>query len=442
MTSTSKRAGPQVMTGVFVTLIAGAVLYAGGNGTMDKVSEASFVAAKDGVNLALNLIGIMGLWLGLMRVLEVGGLMRSLAHALVPLAKRLFPDVPAGHPAMSAMLLNISANMLGLGNAATPFGLKAMTELAKLAPTPGTATNAMCLFLAINTSSVTLLPLGVIGLRAAAGSVDPAGIILPSLCATICSTISAIVLTQFFAHRDFKRHQTNLVGVTTEPDLSSPEPEEPQPGADLHPTPSGRIFAVLIPALLFLIFGARLLTQDEPLKFLTTEVMSHWLMPCLMVLILCYGLGRGVKVYEAVTEGAKEGFHIAVRIIPFLVAILVAVGMFRASGAMELLVSFLNPLTSLVGMPAEALPMALIRPLSGSGAFAVLSATVKEAPDSYLSYVVSVMQGSTETTFYVLAVYFGSIGVTRIRYTLIVALLADVVGLVSACWWSALFWRG
>ena len=432
---------------VFVFFLAGAIIFAAWKGSMKEITDASFESAKSAVNLAINLIGIMALWLGMVRVLEAGGLMQSLARFLKPLMTRLFPEVPAEHPAMSTMILNIAANMLGLGNAATPFGLRAMVELNRLNPIPGTATNAMCLFLAINTSSVALFPLGVIGVRAAAGSAAPAAIWAPTLLATIVSTIVGISAAMFFAARD-RRYAVEAAEATASSaeenlstdDLDSKHVDETFSHLSSPPSLFSRILAPLMMLAFLMILGLKIIQAPSAYDFLSREVLAFWLMPALMLIIVSYGVARGVKIYEAVTEGAKQGFEIAVRIIPFLVAILVAIGMFRASGAMDLLVSMLEPFTSLVFMPAETLPMALVRPLSGSGAFGIMSDLIAHAPDSYAAYTASTMMGSTETTFYVLAVYFGAAGIFRIRHALAAALLADAAGILSACFFSRLFY--
>lgn len=431
---------------VFVFFIAGSILLAGFFGKMQAVTDASFESAKSAVGLAINLIGIMALWLGLVRILEAGGLMYSIARLVRPLMIRLFPDVPPEHPAMSAMILNMSANMLGLGNAATPLGIKAMTELNRLNPFPGTATNAMCLFLAINTSSVTLLPLGVIGVRAAAGAARAAEIFLPSLFATIISTIVGVSVAMFLARRDraYAEKCAAEKDSLVEHDKGSAELSNDEEDYSHLVINDGGNKAISWSMLIVFIVAAGLAVFNAPnhLGFFVNDFVSFWLMPGLMLLIMSYGVARGVKIYEAVTEGAKQGFEIAIRIIPFLVSILVAIGMFRASGAMDLLVQLLEPVTSIIFMPAEALPMALIRPLSGSGAFGIMSAIVEQSPDSYASYVVSTMQGSTETTFYVLAVYFGSVGITRIRHALMAAILADIAGIIASCLLCRVFWHG
>lgn len=405
-----------------------ATLTAAYTGRMSEVTKASFDSAKSAVTLAIGLIGPMALWLGIMKVAEDGGLMRFIARGLRPLMVRLFPDVPPDHPAMAAMIMNMAANTLGLGNAATPMGIKAMQELEKLTPKKGTATNAMCLFLAINTSSVTILPLGVITVRAAAGAAHPAAILVPAIIATCCSTLVAIVAAKLMAGRD----RDPLVSA-------APIPQEVEAAAENEavelcpPSRAGKIFV----SILILAFGGAViyrLSAVHSLIWSTTMInqVSNWLIPVLISAFLIFGYFRGVKLYESVSEGAKEGFLTAVRIIPFMVAIFVAIGMFRASGAMDIIIRLFSPLTSFIGMPAEALSMALMRPLSGSGAFGLMSEIVNRNPNSFLSFLVSTMQGSTETTFYVLAVYFGSVGIKRTRHALPAALCADAAGLLAS----------
>lgn len=438
---------------VFVIFVCGAVLWAAAEGSMKEVSAASFDSAKAAVNLAIGLIGIMAFWLGMVRILEAGGLMFTLARLLKPLMVKLFPDVPEEHPAMGAMILNISANMLGLGNAATPFGVKAMVELDKLNPFKGTATNAMCLFLAINTSSVAILPLGVIGVRAAAGASDPVSIWIPTFLATACSTIVGIVAATFFGRKDKAyRGQVQQKFASDPLDTACPDPlekEKVEPVDVSYKHLCGttgvrqKALAYLLPAMFLGLLIWRIVSavgRGVLGEFITGELAAFWLMPGLILLIVSYGVGKGVRVYDAVSEGAKQGFEVAVRIIPFLVTILVAIGMFRASGAMGLIADILNPLTGLIGLPADVLPMAIVRPLSGSGAFAIMGELVNNSPDSYEAFVASTMMGSTETTFYVLAVYFGSIGIVRIRYALAASIIADIAGLVSASLLSKWWW--
>ena len=394
---------------------------------MEALSKAMVQSAAGAVDLSLGLVGVMTLFLGLMKVAEAGGLLRIIAQLIRPLMVRLFPDVPGDHPAMGAMILNLSANVMGLGNAATPFGIRAMQELNRLNPAPGTATDAMALFLAINTSSVTLLPTGVIALRAAAGSADPAAIFPTTLFATACSTVVGVVCRPSFSPGVWRDGAIPAA-------VTSPAPQRREPAEDPWPTTRTAAYPGWVS-------GARPrgVLALIPLTIYCGKALSPWIMPGLMAGFLLFGLVRRVRVYEVFVDGAKEGFQVALKIIPYLVAILTAVGMFRASGALDALVHVLGPWTSRVGLPAEALPMALLRPLSGSGAFAVLAAIINDpaiGPDSYTGVLVSTLQGCTETTFYVLAVYFGAVQVRRIRYTLAAGLLADLAGVaasIAAC---------
>lgn len=388
---------------------------------MQELTTSMIETAQSAVTLALGLIGVMALFLGLMKVAEAGGLLRIIARLVRPLMVRLFPDVPAEHPAMGAMIMNISANALGLGNAATPFGIRAMQELDRLNPHKGTATNAMALFLAINTSSVTLLPTGIIALRAAAGSDDPAGILPTTLFATLCSTTAAITAAKLY-QRFSTTVQPQPIKSTPTPDAKESSQELPEEASATYPSWVSYLTLTAIVGLI-------------PLAILYGEAIGPWIVPGLMMVLLGFGAARGVPVYEVFVEGAKDGFQVAVRIIPYLVAILVAVGMFRTSGAMELIIGAIGHYTEQLGLPGEALPMALLRPLSGSGAYGVVAATIQDpaiGPDSYTGYLVSTLQGSTETTFYVLAVYFGAVQIRRVRHALAAGLTADLVGIAGA----------
>lgn len=420
---------PSTINIIWLSMILIATVTASYTGTMSEVTKASFESAKSAVTLALGLIGPMALWLGLMKIAEAGGLMQSVARSLRPVMVRLFPNVPAEHPAMAAMIMNMAANMLGLGNAATPMGIKAMQELELLSAEKGTATNAMCLFLAINTSSVTILPLGVITVRAAAGASVPASILVPSILATILSTSVAIVACKLLSSPDITLPAQECV------EQKAASEKKQAVTSDLYPpSRAGKLFVSLLGFAFLGGIAYQLSQQTAPLALSTKlfDTISNWLIPVLIAGFLLYGYLRGVKVYEVMTDGAKEGFTTTVRIIPFMVAIFVAIGMLRASGAMEIMVKVLSPATELIGMPAEALTMALLRPLSGSGAFGLMSEIVTKNPDSFLSFLVSTMQGSTETTFYVLAVYFGSIGIKRTRHALPAALCADAAGIIGS----------
>lgn len=444
-----------MLNGIFLGLIVLASLVGAYTGTMAEVSQASIDSAKSAVELAIGLVGQMALWLGLAEVLQAAGLMTGIARALRPIMTRLFPDVPAEHPAMGAMIMNIAANMLGLANAATPFGIKAMIELNRLNRRPGVATNAMVLFLTVNTSGVAVLPTGVIAIRASMGAADPAGIFFPSMLATASSTLVGIFVCLLLARLPvFKREleaeeaseapeirEIHSRAVSTTPDPSTASNPESTPTATATWQPKRVALALLI--ILLLLFGlARWILrapESDPLSLLKT-ISSAWILPGLIVGMLLVGYARGVAVYETAVKGAKQGFQVAITIIPFLVAILVAIGMFRASGAMTMLVETLGPITSALGFPVELLPMAIVRPLSGSGALGVLMETMKAyGPDSFVGFAVGVMQGSTETTFYVLAVYLGAVGVSRSRHAVFSCLAADVAGMFSAIAWSRLF---
>ena len=394
---------------------------------MQDLAVAMIDAATGSVTLALGLVGVMALFLGLMKVAEEGGLLLIIARTVRPLMVRLVPEVPADHPAMGAMILNMAANALGLGNAATPFGIRAMQQLDTLNGAKGTASNAMVLFLAINTSSVTLLPTGVIALRAAAGSTDPAGILPTTLFATICSTMVAIVMAKL-CQRYWPVRAADMAAAAASSGTgeveagSSDGVENDDTATEGYP---GWVSMLVLAGIVGII----------PLTILYGRAISPWIIPGLMVGLLGFGVVRRINIYEAFVEGAKSGFQVALRIIPYLVAILVAVAMFRSSGAMDMLVGPLGAVTGLVGLPADALPMALLRPLSGSGAYGILASIIQDpsiGPDSYVGYLVSTIQGSTETTFYVLAVYFGAIGIRRIRHTLVAALSADIAGIAAA----------
>ena len=397
----------------------------GQSAPMEALSKAMIESAGGAVELSIGLVGVMTLFLGLMKVAEAGGMLKILARLIRPLMVWLFPDVPANHPAMGAMILNMSANAMGLGNAATPFGIRAMQELDTLNSHKGTATNAMALFLAINTSSVTLLPTGVIALRAAAGSSDPAAILPTTLFATIGSTAVAIIAAKLYSR--WSSLPPPVDGETPMPQTRITGSD----GANVELTEDdGQAYPMWISVL-----ALSLLVAMIPMVVLFGRTISPWIIPGLMVLFLGFGVARRVPIYEVMVEGGKEGFQVALRIIPYLVAILVAVGMLRASGGMGLLVGLLAKVTGHVGLPAEALPMALMRPLSGSGAYGIMASIINDptiGPDSYVGYLVTTLQGSTETTFYVLAVYFGAVQVKRLRHAMAAALTADLAGIVCA----------
>lgn len=387
---------------------------------MKDVTNSVLSYASTAVEIAIGLIGIMALWLGVMKVAEEAGLIKIIAKAVQPITRFLFPEIPNDHPAVGAMIMNISANMLGLSNAATPFGLKAMEELDKLNPEKGTATNAMCTFLAINTAGLTLLPVTAIAIRASAGSSNPAIIIGTSVfgatCATIAGVTAAKILEKIPSSRDgilpwLKSYQKKFLG-----------------------------FIGIVVALIFLKNIGAFSWLFSKLSFINADlfksvinIVSILAIPALIFAFINYGAYKKVKVYETFIEGAKEGFNVAVRIIPYLVAMLSAIGIFRAGGGMDFLVMILKPFTELIGMPAEALPMAIMRPLSGSGSLGVMAETIAvHGADSFIGVLTSTFFGSSETTFYVLAVYFGSVNVRKTRHALPVGLIADVAGVLGA----------
>ena len=433
-----------MLNGLFVSVALASVLLAAATGRMEELTASILTSARSAVDLAIGLVGVMAFFLGLMRVAENGGLMATIARLVRPVMRRLFPDVPADSPAISAMILNIAANMMGLGNAATPFGIKAIQELDKLNSRPGTATNAMALFLAINTAGLAVLPSGMIGVRAALGSEDAAGIFFPtwfaSGSATVVGITAALLLSRLGRYR---RTAPPPVGAAIarapEPEGTpeTPDPDKAATGPKKAPESSpqriwiARAFWIGLLALAVRDFLGRI--EVEPALDAFRGMTSFWMLPALVSSLVLYGWVRRVRVYDSVVEGAKQGFDVALRIIPFLVAILVAIGMFRAAGGIDALVNVLGPLTGLIGMPAEVLPVAVLRPLSGSGSLGVAAEIIQTyGPDSLIGYLASTVYGSTETTFYTLAVYFGAVGIRNTRHTLPACLTADVAGILAA----------
>jgi spore maturation protein SpmA len=444
-----------VLNAFFVALVLVSVLVAAFTGRMPAVSSASLDSAKKAVDLALGLVGAMALFMGLMKVVQDAGLLRLLTRATAPVMRRLFPEVPPEHPAMSAMVLSIASNFLGLANAATPFGIRAMQELERLNPVKGTATDPMVLFLAITTSGLAILPTGVVALRAAAGSKDPAGIFFTTWVASGCATVAAILGARLLAR--LPRYRASDPGHSAAGAALPASGPAQESSADLEAAPVlaaegdrsppryGAWWAWGYAAALAAALVIHLARDSRDAGFgeAARGVLSYWMIPALIAGLVLFGWARGVKVYESFVEGAKEGFQVAIRIIPYLVAILVAVAMFRASGCLEAFVSVVSPFTEPLGLPAEAIPVAVLRPLSGSGAFAVMSEILTtRGPDTYLGYLVSTMQGSSDTTFYILAVYFGAVGVKKTRHAVPAGLLVDLTGILAAIAVSRLFFGG
>lgn len=386
-------------------------LVGGDSGIWAALVAGAFDAAKTGFEISLGLTGVMCLWLGVMRLGEKGGAVDGLARAAAPLLTRLFPGVPKDHPAMGAMVMNLAANTLGLDNAATPLGLKAMKDLQELNPEPERATDAQILFLVINTSGVTLIPATIFVYRAQLGAADPTDVFIPILIATFCSTLVGLVVTALVQ------------------------------GLKLW----DRVVLAYLGGLTALVGGmawyfSRL---DKSALDQQSSLLSNVVIFGLILVFLTLALRRRLPVYETFVEGAKDGFQVAIGIVPFLVAMLVGIAVLRASGALDLLLGAVRDTVAALGFDTrwvDGLPTALMRPLSGSGARGLLLETMKtHGADSFAGRLVSVIQGSTETTFYVLAVYFGAVGIKNSRHALSCGLAADAAGLLAAFFVTYLF---
>ena len=441
---------------IWLALIVLAVVIGGVTGKLPEVAARSFEMADVAVlKTAFALIGVMALWLGVMRLAERAGLVALLARVLKPIMRRLFPEVPPEHPAMGSMLMNIAANMLGLGNAATPLGLRAMKDLESLNRIPGTATNAMCTFLAINTSGIQLIPVTAIAIFSANKASNPAAIVGTAIMATACAATGAVIMAKFLS----KLPMFRLPGSPLTPALSpegesekasaaTEKKEEKQAvkeAATLQPLPWWGM-AVLAAFLLFFgwlfvraafpqLLGLPLpdAAAKQTIFVRVVSAVSSLSIPFLLSLMPLYAGLRRVKVYEEFVDGAKEGFDVAIRIIPDLVAMLVAIGMFRAAGGIDMVSRALAPAMNFVGFPTELLPMVLMRPLSGSGTLGMFTELVQHfGADSLIAKMAGTIYGSTETTFYVLAVYFGSVGVKRTRHAVAAGLTADAVGVIAS----------
>lgn len=369
-----------------------------------KIVTATFDSAKTGAEISLGLIGLMAFWLGIMKIGERGGMINIFARAVRPFFSKLFPEIPRDHPAYGSILMNFSANMLGLDNAATPMGLKAMKELQEINPDKETASNAQIMFLVLNASSLTLLPISIMAYRKEAGAVDPSDIFIPILLATFFSTLTGLVVTALY-------QRINIFQRTILIYLGS--------------------IAVVIGAMLY--YFAQL-PPDQ--MTVTTKVLSNVILFSIVVSFIALALFKRVNVFEAFIDGAKEGFEVAIKIIPYLVGILVAVGVLRASGVLDFIMQGLAAFFAMLSINTDfvpALPVALMKPLSGSGARGLLIDLMNTSgADSFPSRVASVIQGSTETTFYVLAVYFGSVAIKRTRHAVPAALLAELAGVIAA----------
>lgn len=373
--------------------------------------DSTFASSKTAFEISLGLTGVLSLWLGIMKIGERGGVVNVLARALSPVFTRLFPDIPKGHPVTGAIFMNIAANMLGLDNAATPLGLKAMEQLQTLNPNKETATNPMIMFLVLNTSGLTLIPISIMVYRAQLGAAQPTDVFIPILLATFFSTVAGIIITSIY-------QRINLLNRTMLLTLGG--------------------MALVVGAIIWA-FGQ--LDKDQ-MNIVSTSVANILLMTIIVAFVLA-GMKHRINVYDAFVEGAKEGFTTAVRIIPYLVAILVAIGLFRASGAMDMLINGVATLVKALGGNSDfvgALPTALMKPLSGSGARGMMVDTMTTyGADSFVGRLSCIFQGSTDTTFYILAVYFGSVGIRNMRHAVPCGLLADLAGVIAAIGIAYLF---
>ena len=366
--------------------------------------NSTFETSKTAFEISLGLTGVLSLWLGIMKIGERGGVVNALARLLSPVFVRLFPDIPKGHPVTGSIFMNIAANMLGLDNAATPLGLKAMEQLQELNKKKDTATNPMIMFLVLNTSGLTIIPVSIMVYRAQMGAAQPTDVFIPILLATFFSTLTGIIVTSLF-------QRINLINRT------------------MIITLGGMCAAVAA-----IIWGFGQMDKAQ-MDVVGTSVANILLMTIIVVFIVA-GMRKHINVYDSFIEGAKEGFHTAVRIIPYLIAILVGIGVFRASGAMDMLIGGVKWLVEACGGSSEfvgALPTALMKPLSGSGARGMMvDAMTTYGADSFVGRLSCMFQGSTDTTFYILAVYFGSVGIRYTRHAVACGLLADLAGIIAA----------
>ena len=380
------------------------LVFMGDTEVFPAIMNSTFDTSKTAFEISLGLTGVLSLWLGIMKIGEKGGVVNVVARVLSPVFTRLFPDIPKGHPVTGSIFMNVAANMLGLDNAATPLGLKAMEQLQELNPKKDTATNPMIMFLVLNTSGLTLIPVSIMVYRAQMGAAQPTDIFVPILLATFFSTLAGIIVTSLY-------QRINLINRTMLLTL-------------------GGMCAVVAA----IIWGFSQMDKSQ-MNVVSTSVANILLMTIIVVFILA-GMRHRVNVYDAFIEGAKDGFTTAVRIIPYLVAILVGIGVFRASGAMDMLIDGIKWLVSTLGGNTDfvgALPTALMKPLSGSGARGMMvDAMTTYGADSFVGRLSCIFQGSTDTTFYILAVYFGSVGVRYTRHAVACGLLADLAGVVAA----------
>ncbi len=380
------------------------LLILGDQQVFSEIIEAMFKLSKSAFDISLGLTGILSLWLGIMKIGEKSGFIEIITQSLTPLFSRLMPEVPKGHPALGAIVMNIAANALGLDNAATPLGIKAMQELQTLNPKPDTASNPQILFLVINTAGITLFPVTIFTYRAQLGAVNPTDVFIPILIATYVSAMMGLFSVSLV-------QKINLIDKVVLSYLGG--------------------FTLVVAALLAYFSS---LSQQQMLE--QSSIISNVILFSLIIGFIVRALYKGINAYDAFIEGAKEGFQTAILIVPYLVAMLVAIGVFRASGALDLLADLVRAILHSIGMDArfvDALPTALMKPFSGSGARAMMIDTMKtHGADSFAGRLASIVQGSTETTFYVLAIYFGAVGIKRIRHAAVCGIIADISGIIAA----------
>lgn len=376
----------------------------GDTSVLPDMMNATFDSAKSGFTISLGLTGVLALWLGIMKIGEKGGAIQAFSKIVAPFFSKIFPDIPKNHPAAGSIFMNIAANMLGLDNAATPLGLKAMKELQAINPKKDEASNPMIMFLVLNTSGLTIIPIGVMVYRAQMGAANPADIFLPILIATFLSSLAGLIAVSIYQRINlFNKVIIGVLGT----------------------------MCILIAGLFV---GIRHLSQEQ-LTTYSTLISSFILLGIIVAFVLTAAFKK-INVYEAFIDGAKDGFKVAVDVIPYLIAILVAVGVFRASGAMDFLIDVMAHFFAWIGINTDfvgALPTAIMKPLSGSGARGLMVDAMQQyGADSFVGRLASTIQGSTDTTFYILAVYFGSVGIKKTRYALTCGLIADLVGIVAA----------
>ena len=389
---------------VAFVIAAGKLLLLGDYEVFPAMMDSTFSSSKTAFEISLGLTGVLSLWMGVMKVGEKGGVVNVLARLLSPVFTKLFPDIPKGHPVTGSIFMNIAANMLGLDNAATPLGLKAMEQMQELNTKKDTASNPMIMFLVLNTSGLTLIPISILVYRAQMGAAQPTDIFIPILLATFFSTLSGIIITSFF-------QKINLLNKTMLLTLGG---------------------AALVVATVIWGFGQ----MDSILMNKVSTSAANIMLMLIIIAFILAGVRKKINVYDAFIEGAKEGFTTAVRIIPYLVAILVGIGVFRASGAMDMLIDGVKYGVEACGGNTDfvgALPTALMKPLSGSGARGMMvDAMTTYGADSFVGRLSCIFQGSTDTTFYILAVYFGSVGIVKTRHAVACGLLADLAGIIAA----------